>query len=90
MTDDISDRPTDEDLHAFALGTLAPEKARLVQAALDSDAALAADVAFMRGLKSAVQDDTDAPAPPGEFGWKRLEAEINKTSAAQPRNSRWL
>lgn len=80
MIDEASHRPSEEDLLAFVQGTLSDDAAAKVRVALEADDKLAADVAFMAGLKSTLQDQAELRAPSTEFGWRRFEAELDRTA----------
>ena len=92
MNGEFAQRPSDDELLAYVQETLPPEDMAKLRAALEADPALAADVAFMAGLKTAMQDAPNALTPPGEFGWHRLEAAIDQDAATQkPQQARpWM
>lgn len=82
MIDQSAQRPTDDELLAYIQGTLPPEGMANLKAALEADPALAADVAFMAGVKEAVQAAPNEQTPPGEFGRRRLNAAIDRAAEA--------
>ncbi|MCB1494063.1 MAG: hypothetical protein KDJ77_20035 [Rhodobiaceae bacterium] len=90
-----SSRPFSEDeLLAHVRGAAPSDLSDRIDAQAARDPDLRAEIAVMRGLKPALVGD-DAGNPPGEFGWRRLEAEIRKDQAAsrsavpQPRVALW-
>ena len=76
-----NERFEEEALLAYAQGAAGAELRARIEAAMAEDEALRAEVALMRGLKPALAG-ADAGNAPGEFGWKRLEAEIRRETAA--------
>lgn len=81
------DRPdglSEEALLAHLRGEASPEDSARIEAATAQDADLRAELALMGGLKGALGAATDGPDT-REFGWRRLEAEIGKTTQTRPR-----
>lgn len=71
---------TQDELLDFVQGKAEPDLAARIEQARGTDTALAAELALMEGLKPALAlGDAN---PPGELGWRRLEAEIARTEAA--------
>ncbi|MEM7642853.1 MAG: hypothetical protein AAF366_10020 [Pseudomonadota bacterium] len=80
MNDD--DRPFSEDeLLAFAQGRADSGLAVRIETARADDPGLAAELALMAGLKPALAGAAGAVNPPGEMGWRRLEAAIGQQAA---------
>ena len=74
----MAGRPfSEDDLLDYVRGAAAPELSDRIEATTARDPALRAEIALMRGLKPALEGG-DAGRPPGEFGWKRLEAAIRR------------
>lgn len=78
---DRPDQWSEDVLLAYAQGRATPEQSARIKAAADSDPHLAAELAVMAGLRSALRDTTDAPDARA-FGWKRLEREIGQSAPA--------
>jgi anti-sigma factor RsiW len=81
MIDQHANRPSEDELLAFVQGNLSEDAASRIHAAMATDKQLAADVAFMAGMKTAMLDASEAQTAPGEFGWRKLEAEMNRLDA---------
>ncbi len=80
------DRPdglTEDALLAHLRGESTPEDAAKIEAAAAEDPDLRAELALMGGLKGALAAATDGPDM-REFGWRRLEADIGKTTRTAP------
>jgi anti-sigma-K factor RskA len=89
----MSDRFSDETLRDYAKGRLTGEDAAAIEAAARADAALAAEIALIRGVVKA-GEDTARSAPSPELGWARLSRAIDAETGAPrsfiPRQfSRW-
>lgn len=74
-----TDFPGDEDLLDHIAGRAAPEVSARIEAAAEHDPHLAADIALMRGARTALADAA-TETPPGALGWARLERSIDRTS----------
>ncbi|MEO1494568.1 MAG: hypothetical protein AAFV19_20665 [Pseudomonadota bacterium] len=69
---------TDDDLLSFAQGKAGPDVSAAIEEAQRDDPVLAAEIAMMQGLKPALAELSGGANPPGEFGWRRLEGEIDR------------
>lgn len=83
MTQD-TDFPGDDDLLDYIAGRATPELAARIEAAARQDPELAADIALMRGARTALAGAA-SDTPSGELGWKRLERELDRA----PGRARW-
>ena len=77
---------TEEDLLSFVHAKASTETTSRIQEQMDRDAAFRAEIALMRGLKSALSEAVDRNKP-GEFGWQRVNAAIGREEAAEPRRA---
>lgn len=75
---------TEEDLLSFVHAKASAETASGIQEQMDRDVAFRAEIALMRGLKSTLAEAADQNQP-GEFGWHRLNAAIDREEAAERR-----
>lgn len=73
--------PSDDTLLDYVAGRATPEVAAHVEAAARDNPDLAADIALMRGAKSAL-DGSRGENPPGALGWARLERELDRAPVA--------
>lgn len=83
------DRPdglSEEMLLAHLRGEAGPEDAARIEAAAADDPALRAELALMGGLKGALATASDGPDT-REFGWRRLEKELSRSSRPAPRRT---
>jgi anti-sigma factor RsiW len=71
---------TEDRLIAYVRRRLTPEEAARVEAEAASRPELAAEIALLRGIIAAFEEDERAPVP-GELGWARLSRAID----AEPR-----
>lgn len=83
----MTDRPgsfSEDALLDYVRGSASAALSVQIEDAMADDPALRAEIALMRGLKPALSTDDGVNAP-GEFGWRKLEAEIRReTSVEQP------
>jgi anti-sigma-K factor RskA len=76
----------DETVVAYVLGRLSPQAAAALERRAASHAALAAEIALVRGLAHA---EASRQAPRGlELGWARLSRAVDAEAKSRPR--RWL
>jgi hypothetical protein len=90
MADRRSDA-MDEALIAFVRGTLPREEADLIASEAEQSPELAAEIALMRGIAAAVDEEAREPAP-GGLGWARLSRSLDAEgprSAARDRRPVW-
>ena len=78
MTEDVSIKDL---LPDYVNGLLSEEDARRVEEAARADRETAADIAFYRNVKAAVQSGAD-DFTPGAFGWARLSRAIDGEARA--------
>ncbi|MEM9138300.1 MAG: hypothetical protein AAGB15_00590 [Pseudomonadota bacterium] len=78
---------TEDDLLAHIRGEATTEMSREIESAMAENPALRAEVATMRGLRAAVKEAGTGPAP-GEFAWRKLEAEIRRETTSEHRTQR--
>lgn len=81
MTEDVSIKDL---LPDYVNGLLSEEDARRVEEAARADRETAADIAFYRNVKAAVQSGAD-DFTPGAFGWARLSRAIDGEARAPSR-----
>lgn len=67
---------SDDDLLAYTRGEAPEELARRIESEISQNRDLEAEIALLGALKPALA--ADAINPPGELGWRRLEAEIQR------------
>ena len=67
----------DERADDYVRGALEPEDAAKVEAAAEKDSALAAEIAFLRRLQSAMRDAAEGSGP-ADAGWARLSQAISR------------
>lgn len=85
---------SEDELIDFVRGSATPELSERIGDAMALNPALQAEIALMRGLKPALAR-SEGINPPGEFGWRKLEAEIKREkvpgqpNAAVSRPSNW-
>ena len=88
----MAGRPFSEDeLMDYVRGAASAGLAGRIEALMARDTGLRAEIALMRGLRPALKG-ADSSQPPGEFGWRRLEAAIRRGEgqrrhAAAPRRT---
>lgn len=85
---DQTDTDSDETLIAYVRGRLPRPAADRIAAEAADRPALAAEIALMRGIASAVEEEQREPSP-GEFGWARLSRAIDAEAAAPARRPIW-
>lgn len=84
---------SDDELLAYARGDLPEVRSARLKAELSINPDLEAEISLLRALKPALALDTSAH--PGEFGWHRLKAEIQRDreiqqpAASAPLNLLW-
>ena len=61
----------------YVRGALKPEDAAQVEADAEKDSALAAEIDFLRNVKSALRNAADVSGP-GDIGWARLSCAISR------------
>lgn len=72
---------SEDDLLAFVQGRATPDLSARIEAARDQSPDLGAELALMQGLKPALAGAAGSVNPPGELGWRRLEAAIGQETA---------
>jgi hypothetical protein len=82
------DRKKEEILPWLANETLTEAEAREIRAHAESSPDAARELAFLRGLRTAIKSQPAARGP-GELGWRRLQSQIGRERAAAARPSRW-
>lgn len=88
---DSRDAFTEDDLLAHVRGESSADLSARIEAAAEQDAQFRSELGLMRGLRAALQDE-DVGNPPGELGWRRLEAAIaqeSRQSASVSTTSTW-
>lgn len=68
---------SEEQLLDYVRGRASAELSAQIEAEVAKEPALRAEIALMRGLKPSLQDAVPLN-PPGELGWRRLEADIRR------------
>jgi anti-sigma factor RsiW len=85
-------RYPDETLRDYVKGRLPAGQTREIETAAGGDAALAAEIALVRGIVQS-SDAVYCRAPPAEIGWAKLsraiDAEAGKRSLVPSQFSRW-
>lgn len=78
---------SDEELLDYARGDASDALAARIEAAAAQDQMLQAEIAVLQSFKPALA--IDDMQPPGELGWKRLEASINAEATPARSTSLW-
>ena len=73
---------SEDDLLDYVRGVAPPELSGRIEAMMANDPVFKAEIALMRGLGPALQDN-DAGQTPTEFGWRRVEAAIRREGTGQ-------
>ncbi|MEM0990040.1 MAG: hypothetical protein AAGK00_14275 [Pseudomonadota bacterium] len=82
---------TEDDLLAHIRGEATPETSNEIERAMAESPALRAEIATMQSLDVALKQP-DGSAAPGDFAWRRLEAEIRRETTSnqqKQRSVRW-
>jgi hypothetical protein len=87
----MADRPNgamDEALIAYVRGTLPQDEAQVIASQARQSPELAAEIALMRGIVAAEQEEAGGQ-PPGALGWARLSRALDKEAAPARRTPIW-
>lgn len=79
-----NEQDVSELLPAYVAGRLSASERAKVEAAVAADGRLAADLAFYRAMQQQVRATAEAGAPPGQFGWARLQKAIRASTPSAP------